>query len=332
DYASLAGAIHVNGSLIARDPQLVEPLSRTWVAPRYFLLSPPLLRSGENTLLVRVSGLAAYQPGFGSVTLGKPVVVYAQYAREHARRYDIKLVNLGMTIVLGAVFLLIWLLRRQDSVYGWFALTELFGALYGANFLVSSPWPFPSTDGWQAFIAAAYVCAGACYALFLLRYCERRFPRLEMTMAVVCIAALAAALLAPGWMGPGRTPWVVAGATFFYGGIGFFLVQAWRRRRIDTTVLALCVLTPVLVSFHDFALFMGWVHGGTYLLGLTSVFTLLGIGFVLAYRFVGAMRRVEGFNAELGQRVRQATEELAQSLSRQHALELAHSRAGERLQ
>ena len=332
DYLCMAGAIQLNGSLIARDPQLVEPLSRGWVRPQYFLLSPPLLRQGKNTLLLRVSGLSAYQPGLGAVVVGEPAQVQAQFRREHLRRYDIKLVNLAMAGVLGAIFLMVWLLRRNDSVYGWFALTELSGSLYNANFIVSSPWPFPTTDGWQAFIAAMYVCAACSYTMFLLRYCERRFPWIERAMGAVCVAAVLCALLLPGWMGPARTPWIVLGAAFFYVAIGFFLVHAWRRRRVDTTVLALCVLAPIVVSFHDMAVFMGWLRSGTYLLGLTSLFTLAGIGFLLAYRFVSAMRRVEGFNAELEQKVRQATAELADSLNRQHALELAHGRAGERLQ
>lgn len=332
NYLCMAGAIYVNGSLIARDPNLTEPLSRAWVAPQYFLLSPPLLREGENTLLVRVSGLSAYQPGLGTATIGDPAVVHAKYRREHFTRFDIKLVNLAMSVVLGGIFLLMWLLRRQDTVYGWFALSELTGSLYGANFLASGTWPFPSTDGWQAFIAAMYMAAGASYAMFLLRYCERRFPRLELAMGAICAIALAVALLAPEWMGPGRTPWIMLGGVFYYLSIGYFLLQAWRRRRVDYTVLALCVLAPVLVSFYDFALFFGWIKGDTYLLSLTSVLTLVGIAFVVAYRFVAAMRKVEGFNAELTREVAVATAELSDTLSRQHALEIAHSRAGERLQ
>ena len=103
-------------------------------------------------------------------------------------------------------------------------------------------------------------------------------------------------------------------------------------RRVDYRVLAGCVIAPVLVSFYDFALYLGWVRGDTYLLSFTSVLTLVGIGFVLAYRFVTAMRRVEGFNAELQHEVTAATSALADTLNRQHRLELAHSRAGERLQ
>ena len=332
DYVCMTGAVYVNGSLVGRDPSLVEPLSRTWNSPQYYLLSPPLLRQGENTVLVRVSGLKAYQPGFGTVTVGAPETVHAQYRSDRFRRYDIKLINLAMSVVLGGVFLLVWLLRRQDTVYGWFALSEFTGALYGANFIATSTWPFPSTDAWQAFVAAMYLAAGASYAMFLLRYGQRRYPRLERSMGALCVVGIALAVFAPGWMGPHRTPWIMLGGAFFYLAIGWFIVRAWRVRRIDYVVMAACVIAPVLVSFYDFALYFGWVRGDTYLLSLTSVLTLIGVGFVLAYRFVMAMRRMEGFNAELQREVAAATSSLADTLSRQHAIELAHSRAGERLQ
>lgn len=332
DYMCMTGAVYLNGSLIGRDASLVEPLSRTWNKPQYYVVSAPLLRAGENTLLVRVSGLAAYQPGFGAVSVGDPGVLHAQYRSDHFRRYDIKLVNLAMSVVLGGVFLLIWLLRRQDTVYGWFALTEFCSALYGANFIAGSPWPFPGTDAWQAFNAAIYLAAGASYAMFLLRYGERRFPRLERVMWSLCLLGLALALLLPGWAGPHRTALILIGGAIFYLAIGWFLQRAWRVRRVDDGVMAACLLVPVLASFYDFALFFGWVRGDTYLLSLTSVLTLIGVGFVLAYRFVAAMRRVEGFNAELQREVQAATQALAETLNQQHALQLAHSRAGERLQ
>lgn len=331
DYMSLSGAIYVNGEAVARDPSLVEPLSRTWNSPHYVLLPPSLLRAGENTVLLRVSGLSAYQPGAGPVRIGDPQALQQRYRSERFLRYDIKLINLAMAVVLGGVFLMMWLLRRKDSVYGWFALTELAGSLYAYNHIATDIRPLPSTDAWQAFNAAFYVVAGACYALFLLRYCERRYPRLERGLGVVAAAALLTAALAPAWMGHQRNLWFALGGLIYYVSIGWFLIQAWRMRRADTLVLAACLLLPVLVSFHDFALFFGWVDGVTYLLSLTSVLTLIGIGFVLSYRFVAAMRRVEGFNLELKREVDAATSELALTLSRQHALELAHSRAGERL-
>lgn len=331
-YVCMSAAIHVNGHLLARDRNLVEPLSRAWTAPHYQLIPAALLKPGQNTLLVRVSGLAAYQPGFGTVEIGDPGELRVRYRQGYFARYQIKWINLAMSAVLGVLFLMIWLLRRQDTVYGWFALLELAGALYAANYVAADPWPFNSTDGWQAFIMAMYLVAGASYVMFLLRYAGRSFPRVEAGMGVACVATLLLALLAPGWMGPHRLPWVAVGTLFFFGGMGFFLVHAWRSRRVDELVLAVCLLLPLLVSLHDLALFMGWVNGHTYLLSLTSVLTLMGIGFVLSYRFVTAMRQVEGFNHELKQEVEAATRQLSDTLSRQHALALANGRAHERLQ
>src|SRR3546814_5195677 len=78
------------------------------------------------------------------------------------------------------------------------------------------------------------------------------------------------------------------------------------------------------------ALYLGWVRDDTYLSSLTSILTLIGIAFVVAHRFVAAMRRVEGFNLELKREVATATRELGETLQREHQLALAHGRAGER--
>jgi signal transduction histidine kinase len=331
DYLCMGGAVYVNGSLVSRDASLVEPLSRGWVKPQYFVLDAPLLRAGENTLLVRVSGLAAYQPGFGKVVVGDPAAVRARYARGLFERYQIKLVNAAMSAVLGAIFLLVWLLRREDAAFGWFALHELFGAVYAANDIATTVWPLPSTDAWEAVNAIAYLCGGFSFAMFLLRFSGRTQRWLERAMGAACVLGVAA-LAVPGWTGPHREPWIIAGALFYYASMGWFLWHAWRTPRLDVRVLAACLLVPVLVSFHDLALFFGLVQGHVYLLDLTSVLTLLGISFVVAHRFVAAMRRVEGFNAELRNEVDAATTKLAQTLEREHALALANTRAGERLQ
>ena len=331
DYTCMASAIHLNGSLIARDPSLVEPLSRAWTRPRHFLLDAPLLRQGENTLLVRVSGFSGYQPGFGTVTLGNPAAVQAQYQRSVFVRHTLRVFNMAISAVLGSVFLLIWLLRSQDSTYGWFALAQFAGSLYAYNYIATSPWPLTSTHAWQAAITVLYLCAVASFTLFLLRFCGRRLPRVEWLMGLACVAAFIAAVLAPNWMGPARLPWLLLGGAFYYLGIGYFLWHASRSRRTDQLVLAACLLLPLLVSLRDFAVFLGWVRSGTYLLSVTSLLTLLGIGFAVSYRFVNAMRRVEGFNAELQAEVSAATGQLADTLQREHALALHNTRMGERL-
>lgn len=332
DYVCLSNAVYVNGSLVHRDPQLVEPLTRSWIRPQYFLLDRPLLRQGSNELLVRVSGLSAYQPGFGTVRVGAPDVVHAHYRSQVRWRYDVQLFSAAVGVVLGGVFGLFWLFRREQTVYGWYALSAWLFAAYGSNFFASSPWPFATTDGWQAFVATLYLAAGYSFAMFLLRSCGQRWIWTERVLGGACVAAFGFAMLWPSLAGPNRTAMIVLGGAIYYAGMVAFIVRAWRNGNADERILAACLLIPLLTSGHDFLVFFGAIHGGTYLLALTSPLTMIGLGSVLAHRFATAMRRIENFNSELRGEVEVATRQLGETLAREHQLALANTRASERLQ
>lgn len=332
DYTCLAAAVSLNGQPIDRDASLVEPLSRKWHVPRYYTVPPALLREGQNELLVRVSGLAAYQPAFGTVSVGGPVALRGEYERERFARRDMQIFDAAVGLVLAAMIGIFWLLRPQDTLYGWYALSAVFGRLYDWNFIAGSPWPFRTTDGWQAFIAAVFVASAATHTIFLLRFSERRWPRFERGLLALASAAVVLALLFPQWMGPLRNLYVTPTILFLYVISVVFVVFALRSGRRDYQVLAACISVPLLVSLHDLGVYMGWYGGVSYLGSFTSPVMLLGMGFVLAYRFAQTMKRVEGFNAELQREVQAATTTLADTLNQQHALALAHSRAGERLQ
>jgi signal transduction histidine kinase len=331
DYVCLADAVYVNGSLIHRDPGLVEPLSRSWVQPQYFLLDKPLLHAGENTLLVRVSGLSAYQPGLGPIKVGSPETVRAMYSRNMFWRYDIRRFNFAISAVLGVLFGMFWLLRRKDTVYGWYALNTLIGAGYSWNYVASSTWPFASTDAWQAFITALFVASVCSFIVFLLRFCSRRWPRTEVALLLTSLASFAFALLAPDVMGSWRNLWITPTSLAYYAAIGVFLWHAMRNRGVDIRVLGVSLLLPVLVSLRDLALYFQLIPGHTYLLALTSPLGLLGMSFAVAWRHAEAMRRVEGFNVELRHEVEAATAQLGDTLAREHALALSNTRIGERL-
>ena len=331
DYVCMADAVYVNGNLVYRDPQLVEPLSRSWVTPQYFLINKPLLHVGENTLLVRVSGLVAYQPGLGTVQIGNDLAMQASYRNGVRWRYDMRLFNFAISAVLGVLFGMLWLLRRRDTVYGWYALSTLFGAGYGWNYVTASTWPFSSTDAWQAFVVALLVASTCSFTVFLLRFCEHRWPRTEAALGLVSLAAFAFALLDPHRMGPWRNLWVLPTILFYYVTIAAFLWHAARSRRIEVRVLGVSMLLPILLSFRDLALYLELIHGNNYLDALTSPLTLIGMAFAVAWRFSVAMRRAEGFNIELKHEVDIATTQLSDTLAREHALALDNTRIGERL-
>lgn len=331
DYVSSAYALYVNGSLVYRDDHLVEPLSRVWVRPQYFLLDKPLLRQGENTLWVRVSGLGAYQSGLGVVTVGVPELVQARQRQGEFWRYDMQLFGQSVGLVFGGLFLILWLFRRKDTYYGWYVLCTLFWSLYSCNFVAYSPWPFDNTDAWEAVNAAAYVAASVTFSIFLLRYAGHRWPRTERTLLVLCVVLGIAAMAWPIWVGHHRAVAFVFGCGTYYAAVFGFLGYSLRRRRTDGYVLAASLLIPLFVSAHDMLLFFGVIHDQTYLMTVTSPLTIIGLGFALAYRFAAAMRRAENFAVELQREVDAATRQLTETLGREHHLALNNARIGERL-
>ena len=331
DHIDMAAAVYVNGSQVYRAAHLREPLSRNWTRPHYVLLDAPLLHAGRNTLLVRVSGLAAYHPGMGAVRLGAPAALRARYALQVWLRADMHIFDLTVDIVMATLFGMLWLLRRKDTLYGWFALSSSFGAAYGWNSVASSPWPFSSTDAWMALHAALHMATAACFTLFLLRYAELRWPRTERALLLVAALTLLAALLLPGWMGPHHLLVELSAMLVMYAAILGFIVFAARGRRVELKIPALFLILPIVAAVHDNLVQSGLIAGENYLSDLTSPVTLVGISFVLAYRFVVAMRRVEGFNTELEDRIAVANGQLRATLTREQALGVANARMNERI-
>jgi signal transduction histidine kinase len=327
----LANAVYVNGSLIHRDPHLVEPLSRSWIKPQYFVLSGPLLRAGENTLLVRVSGLAHYQPGLGRVTVGPPQAVYAMYHAGWMLRYQFRLYNQAVFLAMGLVFGVLWLFRRRDTLYGWFSASTLLIAAFDWNNVASSTWPFTSTDAFQSWNMVFYVAGTVALAVFLLRFCARRWPRIEGALWLYVAANVLVAVIDPHLLGVWRFKLAPVDVALYFAVPLVFIGYAARRRQADMLVLAACLLLPLLAMLHDVLRFFEILQDRAYVAALTAPFTLLGMSVVLAHRYAAAMRRAEYFNVELQREVDAATARLSATMGREHQLELAHSQVNARL-
>lgn len=331
NQVTLADAVYVNGSLIHRDPSLVEPLSRSWVKPQYFLVDAPILRAGTNTLLVRVSGLADYQPGLGVVSVGDPRAVYAQYHTGWLIRYQLRLYNQAFFLAMGVVFLVLWLFRRRDTLYGWFAASTLLIGAWDWNNVAPSTWPFDSTDAFQSWNMLFYVAGTVALTVFLLRFCSRRWPRIEAALWAYTGAIALCAVVAPHLLGVWRFYLAPIDIALYFAVPLTFIVYASLRRQPDMLALAVCLLLPLLANVHDVLRFFEVIRDRAYVASLTAPFTLVGMSVVLAYRFAAAMRRAEDFNYQLRARVDSATARLSETLGREHRLALANAQMGARL-
>ncbi len=332
EYLTLAGEIRVNGTLIARDASLVEPLSRMWNVPRYLRLPLPLLHEGENTLLVRVSGLAQYLPGLGPVHVGPAAPLHAQYEASQWMRQRLGFLSLGIGVTLGLFFLVLWLLRRREVAYGWYGAQQLAWLPIAWNVVATSPWPFATTDPYQNVTEVAVPLFASCWMMFVLRFCGRRWPRRETTMWIAILFGSACIVFAPHDAkhvvrdaANALSMLIVSAADLM------FLWFAWRGGRTDQRVLSLCAAAAFGAGLHDTLTVAGIIKGTANYASLTVQLTVIGVALVLAWNFARSLRRIEGFNVELQRNADEARAELATTLSRQHDLELVQARLGERL-
>lgn len=238
NYWTLAGSISLNGVELGRDKSLVEPLTRSWNVPRYWQLSAPILHAGTNTLLIRVSGLAPYQPGLGPVVIGSPLATRAHFAQEFWVRRELPVFYLGVTAALGTFFLVVWLLRSSEKAYGWFALMMIAWFCYSLNFVVTSPWPFGTTDTWQRFIMLALMIMVVAFVLFVIRFAGRRFPRGEAVLWGVLAMAAAALFATPhSQLGPVLNLLALSWSLLYFGACFLAIGLTWRSTRPDHLVL-----------------------------------------------------------------------------------------------
>jgi len=331
-YLNMAGVVSLNGTPISRDESLVEPLTRAWNTPRYWLLAPPLLQSGTNTLLVRVSGLSAYQAGLGPVSLGTPAAMQAAFTYEHIVRRDLQVLGLAVSAAVSALFAALWLMRRRETAYGWFAVMDVLWLLFGYNQIATSPWPFASNHSWQALNTSLLLVFSASYVVFALRFCDRRMPRLELAALLVTLAGVLDLWLANG---PGlplhRAFWTLAGGLMTIAVNSASIVHAWRHPGSPMRLLAPFMAVSAVAGAHDLLVFTQVIDSNVYYTTISSYLLLLGMALTQAGRFVQSLKRIENFNTELIEEVNAAKAELAATLAQQHALELAHARIGERV-
>ena len=340
DGISVAGEVYNNGDLLWRDAFLVEPLSRSWNVPRWWVLPESGLQPGVNTVWVRAVGPAALGPGLRAVRLGDASTVAAQHYRTQWRQRTLYLINAVLCGMAGALFSVVWTLRRNTpagAAYGWFGLMALTWLAYLTTDLAYTQWPWPDALARSRFSMVALVGYVLSACLFTLRFGGQRLPRTERMLWALAALGAGTAVFVPAdvaglWFG---RVWQGAMWVFMFNCLQFQW-HAWRprpegRKQLHM-LLALCWLAVMALTVttlipggdrwnvaRNWAAFSG-------LLVISLVMLLLGA------QLMQRVRSVERFNRALEQGVAEARAQLAQALAREHTRALEHTRLQERIQ
>lgn len=325
---SMAGEVYLNDDLLWRDASLVEPLSQSWNMPRRWLLPESALREGVNTIWIRVVGMAAYTPGLGSLFLGEAAQSEAVHAANLWRQRTVHFIALGMSGAMGCIYLVVWLLRRSEQAFGWYALMSLCWVVYMTTILATDAWPFDSIEAHSRLNNIAFILYVTAFCLFTWRFGAQRLPRLEkalwLALGLGVLVSLAASRPAMELVWAGFV-------LIFLSNCLQFQWHAWRTREPQHLLLALCWLIFLVVGVHDLVVVLnGWSSHEMWG-AVSSPVTVLFMALLLGGRLASGMRRIDHFNQELRDHVAQARAELTRVLAREHDQALSHARLRERM-
>ena len=316
-----------------RDTSLVEPLSRSWNMPRWWVLPESGLHAGVNTVWVRAVGVVELSPGLGHLRLGSPAAVQETHASRTWRQRTVYVITASLSTAVGCLFLVVWAMRRSEHAYGWYALMSLCWVLYLYTLMATSPWPFNHTMGLSRLNIAAYVVYVWCFCRFTWRFGGQHLPRLERVLGAVAALAVAAVVLVPQPM---------VGPVFTFVWVGFVLVflanclqfqwHAWRTREPQHILLALCWFVFLVVGVRDVVIVLAnWQAHETWS-AVSGLLATVCMALLVGGRLAVGMQRIERFNHELSDGVYAARAELAQVLAREHTQAMAHAMLQERMQ
>ena len=312
----LVGAVYANGTYVGRTGPFDAP--ETGARPQFFVIPTNALRAGRNTLHLRLFVNETVRGAVSVVTLGEEAEVLSEYEHGFFQKITAAQINCVVSALLGVFMILLWLRRRHESLYGYFGLAALSWAAVVAKQFVRVP---IDEHYWFAFSDSAYCWNAVLLLFFAMRYGGWRWPRIEAliwTWAVAATGMISWEEFHGGeWL---QELWGYTAFLIEFAFVAVVAVVAWRRRTVESTLLALA-----LASFYVMTLYDGFVWAQSLEALELGSYTFsplyLVIGWILVDRFVRSLNESEKLNAELEQRVAQKHAELDQNYQRMQQME-----------
>lgn len=314
--------VALNGRWLGSLATLQPPVPRSWRRPMVIALPSELLRPGANRIEIRVAASTAGTGFLAAPILGPLPVLTADAEQRRLWLQTLpQIIAAGMAAV-AALMLMLWWLRRHETVYLAYGLGMLAWAAHNLNFFVRQP-PL-STELWETL---AYLTLGAFLVatmFFIHRLLGVRRPRLERAFTGFVLLGLPLfAILPPPqalWFGDRIWNAVVLGFGLYL--MLFVQVEAWRRKSAELQVLAASGVLIVAFGAHDLLIsraLLPWSSG--YMLHYAAAAPLLAFTGLMIVRFARSLGAVERMNEELGLQVDAAKREIEANQARLRELE-----------
>lgn len=333
DYINSAGAVYLNGQLIWRNQNLVEPLSRSWNVPHYWVLPTAGLNQQENEILIYVNGFAFQYPGLGQIAFKNIHASEAEYQQRIWDRRILFQINIILSITFAIICFVIWILRLKEAAFGWFALSSLLWVLFISNVLMTETFPYPSTLIATQANLVYFILFIFSFCIYLMRFIQLQFYRVEVVVACITLLVVIFIFTLPSEFIPIFFPLI------FLTYVGLFFISylylsyiAFKLRQLDYIFLAICLTGIVIFAVLDISLIMlGTNTDLRPLSAYTSPIITFFVVVILGMRLARNFKEIAALNIALEVKVQQVSEDLSFSLNEKHKLELENVRLQERI-
>lgn len=319
---NMNAAVYLNGVFLGDGGQFDEPMARNWNHPLYFHTAQGHWRAGDNTLYIR---LKSY-PGYGHLSppqIGTAEILQPHYTWHVFFQNDINAVLMTGTLFAGVFIFAIWLRRRTDDVYLWYALMALTWALFTSNTIITNIPVSAKTWDWITYSCIAWWTV--LLAIFAHRAAQIKRPRLETFFLLwATLSTIAYALTDLKFISQTTLIWQVGSIVIGFVVVGELLADKRRDRRI--ILLGVLIALVLLTGIHDWLMQSGlirrWWAYGNHLLHYSAPLLILYIGWTLLGRFIKALSESEELNVNLEQRVATAQDALQKNYAQRRELEI----------
>lgn len=328
---NMAGEVFSNGEFIWKDHSLVEPLSRSWNKPRYYLLPVSNLKQNHNEILIHVVGIANQNPGLGYVNINNKQQILNQFERLVWKQRTVISINIIISLTLGILALAIWFFNRKDVAWGWFALSSFMWVLFCNNVLATTPYPFSDSLTLARVNLIFILIHGNASCLFAWRFMGSKFNKTEKLIHISTFFIILTLLFSPvSMLGYIFILCLIYAASMFLINCLFCQWLAYRSKKVEAKILAVVLLLFFFIAIHDLHYLITNSKSSFYA-PYSSAIIMLALFVILAWRISKHLQHTKKFNHILKDTVEQVSFDLKLSLEKKYQLEIENMRLQERL-
>ncbi len=315
--------IRIDGISVSSNVPAYAVGGHIWSRPMLFSLPENVLTPGDHKIAITLHSEPVSNGLLGNIYLGPAQKLRPFWEWRYHYRFTLTVIITFGMLCLSLFMAVLWLLRKKDTMYGWFTICTFFWSIHNIPHIIDTPGNLTPAF-WDALYFVLLGWMVAALVIFNHRYTGQIYPKREKFLLVyVVLAALPFFFLSQESVHTyAYRVWDLSllpiGAYAVY-----YLAQAhYRNPALEIKLLIMAGIIILTFGLNDYFVIAGLTDRTRGLLMQFSGFpTMLVLIWFLLLRFTRVLAESESLNLELEQRVYIKEKELEENFERFRKME-----------